>query len=338
MCEENHVMETDSPQNDETGVLNGSIQQILLRARQEVAKVIIGQQQVVDQCLIAIFTGQHILLEGVPGIGKTLLVRTLARVLDSEFSRIQFTPDLMPSDIVGTRVFDLRENAFRLVKGPVFTSFLLADEINRAPAKTQSALLQAMQERSVTIDGETHRLPDSFTVFATQNPAEYEGTYPLPEAQKDRFLLRIEMDYPTAEEERALAASLLSGQSPELILERGAVKAVLAEAEIVRMRAALETVRVSQDLLNYAVEIVRQSRVQDSILVGAGPRATQALLLSSRARAALEERDYVIPDDIRMMAAAVLGHRIVLRPEYEIEGVTLREAVEKILEAVPVPR
>ena len=175
-----------------------SVNVILSRARAEVAKVIIGQQRVVDFCLIAIFTGNHILIEGVPGVAKTLLVRTLAKVLGADFSRIQFTPDLMPSDITGTSVFNLQEGAFHLVKGPIFTSFLLADEINRAPAKTQSALLQAMQERLVTIDGKTYELPASFTVFATQNPIEYEGTYPLPEAQKDRFLLRVEMDYPTA--------------------------------------------------------------------------------------------------------------------------------------------
>lgn len=312
--------------------------EILSRARAEVGKVIIGQHHVIDQCLIAIFTGHHILIEGVPGIGKTLLVRTLATVLGSEFSRIQFTPDLMPSDIVGTNVFDLQENAFRLVKGPVFTSFLLADEINRAPAKTQSALLQAMQERCVTIDGKTHHLPDSFTVFATQNPAEYEGTYPLPEAQKDRFLLRVEMDYPTAEEENALAVATMSGQSPEAILARGDVASVLSESEITTVRADLQKVSIGNDLVSYAVELVRRSRTLDSILVGAGPRATQALLLSSRARAALEERDYVIPDDIRAMAAPVLGHRIVLRPEYEIEGVTLAEVITRLLEAVTVPR
>lgn len=315
-----------------------SVKAILAGARAEVAKVIIGQERVVDHALIAIFTGSHILIEGVPGVAKTLLVRTLARVLGSEFSRIQFTPDLMPSDITGTNVFNLQESAFHLVKGPVFTSFLLADEINRAPAKTQSALLQAMQERRVTIDGVTHKLPDSFTVFATQNPIEYEGTYPLPEAQKDRFLLRVEMDYPTEASEKQLALQSLGKDTPENILDGDTVNSILTSDRIKTMQDALQGITVKEELVNYVVEIVRQTREQDSIQVGAGPRATTALLLSSRALAALDDRDYVTPDDIRAMAYPVLSHRLVLRPEYEIEGVTIGEAIEKLLEGVAVPR
>ena len=315
-----------------------SVNEIMVRARSEVAKVIIGQDRVVDFCLIAIFTGSHILIEGVPGVAKTLLVRTLAKVLWTDFSRIQFTPDLMPSDITGTNVFNLQEGSFHLVKGPVFTSFLLADEINRAPAKTQSALLQAMQERLVTIDGVTHRLPDSFTVFATQNPIEYEGTYPLPEAQKDRFLLRVEMGYPDAASELQLAMQSLGTETPEHILNGGTVESVLTDAQIHQMQAALRSITMKDELVSYVVEIVRRSRDLDSIQVGAGPRATQALLLSSRALAAIEWRDYVTPDDIRAMAYPVLSHRIVLRPEYEIEGVTVAEAVSKLLESVAVPR
>jgi MoxR-like ATPase len=315
-----------------------SVNDIMARARAEVAKVIIGQDRVVDFCLIAIFTGSHILIEGVPGVAKTLLVRTLAKVLGTEFSRIQFTPDLMPSDITGTNVFNLQEGSFHLVKGPVFTSFLLADEINRAPAKTQSALLQAMQERLVTIDGVTHRLPDSFTVFATQNPIEYEGTYPLPEAQKDRFLLRVEMGYPDAAAELQLAMQSLGTQTPEHILAGDTVESVLTDAQINQVKAALRALTMKDELVSYVVEIVRRSRDLDSIQVGAGPRATQALLLSSRALAAIEGRDYVTPDDIRAMAYPVLSHRLVLRPEYEIEGVTVAEAVNKLLESVAVPR
>lgn len=315
-----------------------SVNEIMAQARAEVAKVIIGQTRVVDFCLIAIFTGNHILVEGVPGVAKTLLVRTLAKVLGADFSRIQFTPDLMPSDITGTNVFSLQEGSFHLVKGPVFTSFLLADEINRAPAKTQSALLQAMQERLVTIDGVTHSLPSSFTVFATQNPIEYEGTYPLPEAQKDRFLLRVEMDYPEAEDELKLAIQSLGSETPEHILAGDTVRAVLTEPQIHRMQKALQSITMKEELVSYVVEIVRRSRELDSIQVGAGPRATQALLLSSRALAAIEGRDYVTPDDIRTMVYPVLSHRIVLRPEYEIEGVTVAEAVNKLLESVAVPR
>ncbi len=314
------------------------IKDILNRARTEVAKVIIGQNEVVDYCLIAIFTGNHILVEGVPGVAKTLLVRTLAKVLGTDFSRIQFTPDLMPSDITGTNIFNLQEGAFHLVKGPVFTSFLLADEINRAPAKTQSALLQAMQERQVTIDGVTHELPDSFTVFATQNPIEYEGTYPLPEAQKDRFLLKVEMNYPSENEEKQLAVQSLGQETPENILESDAVQPVLDGKEIEAMREALDAITMKDELVSYVVKIVRQSRETDSIQVGAGPRATKALLLSSRALAALSGRDFVNPDDIITMAYPVLSHRIILRPEYEIEGVTVNEAIRKLLESVPVPR
>ncbi len=314
------------------------VKEILARARAEVAKVIIGQQEVVDFSLIAIFTGNHILLEGVPGVAKTLLVRTLAKVLGTDFSRIQFTPDLMPSDITGTNIFNLQEGEFHLVKGPIFTSFLLADEINRAPAKTQSALLQAMQERLVTIDGVTHELPNNFTVFATQNPIEYEGTYPLPEAQKDRFLLRVEMDYPGEEEEKQLALQSLGQETPEKILESDAIQPVLTTEGIATMQAALEGITMKEELVSYVVELIRVSRETDSIQVGAGPRATKALLLSSRAFAAIEGRDYVTPDDIRLMAYPVLSHRIILRPEYEIEGMTVREAVNKLLESVAVPR
>jgi len=315
-----------------------SVNEIMARARAEVAKVIIGQDRVVDFCLIAIFTGSHILIEGVPGVAKTLLVRTLAKVLGTDFSRIQFTPDLMHSDITGTSVFNLQEGSFHLVKGPVFTSFLLADEINRAPAKTQSALLQAMQERLVTIDGVTHRLPDSFTVFATQNPIEYEGTYPLPEAQKDRFLLRVEMGYPDAASELQLAMQSLGTDTPEHILAGESIESVLTDAQIHQVKEALHAITMKDELVSYVVEIVRRSRDLDSIQVGAGPRATQALLLSSRALAAIEGRDYVTPDDVRAMAYPVLSHRLVLRPEYEIEGVTVAEAVNKLLESVAVPR
>ena len=310
----------------------------LATARSEISKVIIGQQNVVDHALIAIFTGNHVLVEGVPGVGKTLLVRTLAKVLGGDFQRIQFTPDLMPADITGTSVFSLKDNDFKLVKGPVFTSFLLADEINRAPAKTQSALLQAMQERLVTIDNETHTLPASFTVFATQNPVEYEGTYPLPEAQKDRFMFKVRVGYPSRDEEMNLANRMLGHESPEATLESGAVQQVLTADRIAAMRAALEQVTVRDEIVSYVVDLVRATREHEAVLVGAGPRATQALVLASRARAALELRDFVTPDDVRALSAPVLGHRLVIRPEFEIEGMTIEELIAKVLEAVPVPR
>ncbi len=327
----------EAPTND-PGESSSSVKEILSRARAEVGKVIIGQEDVIDFSLIAIFTGNHILVEGVPGVAKTLLVRTLARVLGAEFSRIQFTPDLMPSDITGTNIFNIQEGDFHLVKGPIFTSFLLADEINRAPAKTQSALLQAMQERQVTIDGVTHELPDSFTVFATQNPIEYEGTYPLPEAQKDRFLLRVEMDYPGEDEEKLLATRSLGSETPENVLDSNEIQPVLTASDIVTMQNALQSITIKEELVSYVVDLIRTSRETDSIQVGAGPRATQALLLSSRAYAATQGRDFVTPDDIQEMTRPVLSHRIVLRPEYEIEGVTTDEAIRKMLESVAVPR
>ena len=314
------------------------LMETLARARAEVGKVIVGQGEAIDQALMVIFTGSHALVEGVPGVAKTLLVRCLARVLGCDFARIQFTPDLMPTDITGTNVFDLQRHEFTLVRGPVFTSFLLADEINRAPAKTQSALLQAMQERQVTIDRETHGLPANFTVFATQNPVEYEGTYPLPEAQKDRFMLKITMPYPDREAELELAGRMLGAEAPERVLERGEVGAVISAAELTELRQVLVTITVRPELVAYLVELVRATRQHEGILVGAGPRATQALLLASRALAALEGRDYVTPDDIKGMALPVLEHRLILRPEFEVEGATVGEMVRAIVERVGVPR
>ncbi len=314
------------------------LKQSLADARAEIGKVIIGQESVIDHCLIAIFTRNHVLLEGVPGTAKTLLVRTLAQVLGTDFGRVQFTPDLMPADITGTSVFNLKENEFKLVKGPVFCSFLLADEINRAPAKTQSALLQAMQERQVSIDNTTHALPASFTVFATQNPVEYEGTYPLPEAQKDRFMFKVKVDYPSRDGELALAARLLGKEAPESVLGSGAVKQVLTAERIAAMQAALEHITVRDEIVSYVVDLVRATREHEAVLVGAGPRATISLVLAARARAVLEMRDFVSPDDVRALAEPVLGHRLLLRPEFEIEGLTVGELVGRVLEKVPVPR
>ena len=315
-----------------------TLQEILNAARAETAKVIIGQQAVVDQALICVLCNQHALIEGVPGVAKTLLVRTLARVLGSEFSRIQFTPDLMPTDITGTHIFNLQTQQFTLVKGPIFTAFLLADEINRAPAKTQSALLQAMQERVVTIDRETLALPENFTVFATQNPIEFEGTYPLPEAQKDRFMMKITMSPPSRDDEYQLAQRMLGDSSPEAALASGAVQPVLAPGSMPALRAMLAAVTVRAELVAYVVDLVRRSREHESVLAGGGPRATQSLLLSARAAAAVGGRDFMTPDDVKAMAPAVLEHRITLRPEYEIEGLTTAEVIHKLLAEVPVPR
>jgi len=303
-----------------------------------IRKVIIGQDEAIRYSLVVVLCNQHALIEGVPGLGKTLLARTIAAVLGSDFKRIQFTPDLMPADITGTNVFNLQRNEFSLVKGPIFTTFLLGDEINRAPAKTQSALLEAMQERTVTIDRETHRLSPNFTVFATQNPIESEGTYPLPEAQKDRFMLKIPMGWPESAEELSLAHRSLNEQAPEAVLQRGEVTPCLTESELGELRAALGQITLSEQLVEYVVQVVRRTRTDDAILVGAGPRATQALLRAARAWAALEQRDFVSPDDVRAVAVPVLEHRLLLRPESELEGVRPAEVLDRILHEVPVPR
>lgn len=317
---------------------NETLQQKITAARDEVGKVIIGQKSVIDLALITILTRSHALIEGVPGVAKTLLVRTLAEVLAVESNRIQFTPDLMPADITGTNIFNMKTQEFTLVRGPVFTTFLLADEINRAPAKTQSALLQAMQERCVTIDREQITLDPAFTVFATQNPIEHEGTYALPQAQQDRFMLKITMDYPEEADELQLARGMLGATSPEAILSSGSVQPVLAPGELAQLRASLESVVVRDELLSYIVNVIRQTRHHESVLVGAGPRATQALLLASRAAAALDGRDFVTPDDVKTLALPVLTHRLMLRPEYEIEGLTIPEVIHQLLDSVPVPR
>src|ERR1017187_5577704 len=308
--------------------MNASLEQLqsaIARVKTEVGRVIIGQDEVIRQSLVVILTRNHGLIEGVPGVAKTLLTRTFAQTMGCPFARIQFTPDLMPADITGTNVFSLQRNEFTLIPGPVFTTFLLADEINRAPAKTQSALLQAMQERAVTIDRQTYTLSPNFTVFATMNPIESEGTYPLPEAQKDRFMLKIVMEPPGREHELELAARMLTGNAPEAVLLRGEVQPVLQEADLEAMRACLDLVQLRPELMQYLVDVIRMTRTHESILAGGGPRATQALLLASRALAAIEERDFVPPDDVRSMARPVLEHRLILRPESEIEGVTAGE-------------
>jgi MoxR-like ATPase len=321
--------------------MNGNIEQLqnlMECARSEIRKVIIGQEDAIDMALVTIFTGQHALIEGLPGIGKTLLVKTIARVLGCDFNRIQFTPDIMPSDITGNYIFNARESTFELAAGPVFTEFLLADEINRAPAKTQSALLQAMQERCVTIDRNTHALSSHFTVFATQNPIEFEGTYPLPEAQKDRFMLLIKMDYPEDDIERDLAFRFISSETPEDIVNSERIRHVLTREILEFSKSVLRSITIKEDIVHYVVDIVRKTRMHPGARIGAGPRGTQSLLLATRAYAIINGRDYVIPDDIKDMAPSVLGHRIVIRPEYEMEGITALEIIQSILNDTPVPQ
>ncbi len=311
--------------------------QALTVVRAEIHQVVIGQDEAVDHALIAILCGQHALLEGVPGVAKTLLARTLAVVLGGSFQRIQFTPDLMPADITGTSIFNLQKNEFTFAPGPIFADYVLADEINRAPAKTQSALLEAMQERQVTMDRDTYKLPAGFTVFATQNPIEFEGTYPLAEAQKDRFMMKIRMPLPGREAELELARRMLAGDAPEKRLAEGGVRALLSGEWLGALRGALAQVRMREELVGYVLDVVRRTRQEESVLVGAGPRATQSLLAAARANAAMSMRDFVTPDDVKLMAPAVLEHRLILRPEFEVEGLTVEEAVKRVLASVPVP-
>jgi MoxR-like ATPase len=301
---------------------------------EEMDRVVVGQRQVVGDMLAGVLAGGHVLLEGPPGVAKTLLVRSLAAMLGLAFRRIQFTPDLMPSDIIGTNVFDPGQRTFVLRRGPLFTDFLLADEINRAPAKTQAALLEAMQERQATIDGERVTLSDGFTVFATQNPIEFEGTYPLPEAELDRFLLKIDVGYPSAEDEQAILARFRDGHRPDGVV----LRPLLDGAALSALRADLDGVRADDAILAYVTEVVRRTRAAASFVVGASPRGAVALFLAARAAAALSGRDFVVPDDVKRMAVPALAHRIALKPEVEIEGMTAAAAVRDIVETVPVPR
>ncbi|MBI4585989.1 MAG: MoxR family ATPase [Planctomycetes bacterium] len=287
--------------------------------------------------LITLLCGGHALLEGVPGTAKTLAVRALAMTLSCQAKRIQFTPDLMPSDILGTNVFNLAANTFELRKGPLFTDLLLADEINRAPAKTQSALLEAMSERHATIDGVRHPLSPVFTVFATQNPIEFEGTYPLPEAQQDRFLLKIKVNYPAEESERAILEAVHRGAPPDR-LDPGTLVPLFTVGDLQRLQAALTRVRIEPGILSYVLKIVRATRENEAILVGAGPRGSIFLLTSSKARALLQGRDFVTPDDVLAMVGPVLGHRMTLSAESEIEGAAAEDIMKSILEKLEVPR
>jgi MoxR-like ATPase len=303
----------------------------------EAGKVLLGQDDLILHTLVAMLAGGHVLIEGVPGLGKTLLVRTLAHVLGATFKRIQFTPDLMPSDVTGGNVWNQKEDGFVFHEGPVFTQLLLADEINRAPAKTQSALLEAMQDLAVTSDGVTRRLPDPFFVIATQNPIESQGTYPLPEAQLDRFLIKINVGHPTAAVERAILQNHLRGFNAAH-LDRYDLNRVASDADLREMREALGQIRVDDGLVEYIADIVGRSRVHRSVYLGASPRASIGLLAVARAMAASEGRDYVIPDDVKVLAPAVLRHRLILHPDAEIEGVSADQCVADILREAKVPK
>ncbi|NBC42963.1 AAA family ATPase [Corallococcus exiguus] len=303
----------------------------------EVRKAVVGQDEPLELMLCGLVAGGHILLEGVPGVAKTLMAKALSRSVGADFKRIQFTPDLMPADILGTSVFDLKSQAFVLARGPIFTDLLLADEINRAPAKTQSALLEAMQERAVSLEGKNLQLSPMFTVFATQNPVESEGTYPLPEAQLDRFLLKIDVGYPAPEEEDAILESVHRGFDAG-DLARAGLNAAVTKDDLLQARAALSTVNVEPPVLGYIRKVVAATRSSPNIRLGAGPRAGVHLLLASKALAVLRGRDFVTPDDVRFLVGPVLRHRLLLSPDAELDGATPADVLREVVQGVEVPR
>lgn len=305
--------------------------------RRELRKVIVGQDAPIEQMLVALLAEGHALIEGVPGTGKTLTVKTLARIINANFGRIQFTPDLMPSDITGTNVFNVATSTFNLRQGPIFTDILLADEINRTPPKTQAALLEAMEERQVTIDGETQLLSPIFTVLATENPIEYEGTYPLPEAQLDRFLLKILLDYPEQEQEQQVVANWDAGFNSRR-LDQVDIQPLAEPDAISRCRVEVSSARMEPGVQRYAVDIVRRTRTHPFIHYGASPRASVALLLCAKALAAIRGREFSTPDDVRDVARPVLRHRLALRAEAELDGASPDLVISDILKSAEVPR
>ena len=313
------------------------IREVSERLRAQIHRVVVGQDETLDLLLTSLLCQGHVLMEGVPGIAKTLLARTFATSLALDFNRIQFTPDLMPGDVIGTNIFNFQKNEFVLTKGPIFTELLLADEINRTPPKTQAALLQAMQERCITLDGRTHELGPGFMVLATQNPIEHEGTYPLPEAQLDRFLFKIQLDYPSRDEERSIVQ--LHGHRTvmpdlrEFDLEPVADLKLLGE-----MRDAVAAIRLTEPVADYVVDLVRATRKLPTLAYGASPRCANMLATAVRAYAVLQGRDFVIPDDVKTLALPTLRHRIVLAPGAEIEGLDADGAVRQVIGQVPAPR
>jgi MoxR-like ATPase len=313
------------------------VSETVAHIRSELGKVIVGQDEAIEQVLVALLAEGHALIEGVPGTAKTLTVKTLARIINASFNRIQFTPDLMPSDITGTNVFNVATSTFNLRRGPIFTDILLADEINRTPPKTQAALLEAMEERQVTIDGEAHFLSPVFTVLATENPIEYEGTYPLPEAQLDRFLLKILLDYPAEDHEHQIVANWDAGFNSRR-LDQVDIRPLIEPDAISRCRIAVSNSHMEPGVQRYVVEIVRRTRTHPFIHYGASPRASVALFLCTKALAAIRGREFSTPDDVRDIARPVLRHRLALRAEAELDGATPDVVITDILKSAEVPR
>ncbi len=314
-----------------------AIQALHLGVKEQIAKIVVGQDDTVALMLVCLLARGHMILEGVPGTAKTLLAQCFGATLSLEFGRIQFTPDLMPGDVIGTNLFNFQTNQFSLTKGPIFTQILLTDEINRTPAKTQAALLQAMQEQAVTIDGKTYALDDGFMVIATENPIEQLGTYPLPEAQLDRFLFKLIIDYPSREDELAIVAR--HGQRPVAgRIEDFGITALAGLEELAVIRAFVGTIKLNREVVEYIVDIVRATREHGGLQYGASPRAASVLAAASRGYAALDGRDYVIPDDVKALAVHALRHRVVLAPSTEIEGGSAQQIIEQICDSVAAPR
>lgn len=307
------------------------------RLRQELQRAIVGQADIIDQTIIVLLANGHVLLEGVPGLGKTLLVRALAKCFNGQFARIQFTPDLMPSDVTGHAIYDIKTEQFKLRKGPIFTNLLLADEINRAPAKTQSALLEVMQERQATLEGESLPVPQPFMVLATQNPIEQEGTYPLPEAQLDRFMFKINIDYPAHNEESQLVKQVTQSAQADM-LEVTPLQQLVQPKDILALQQITKNIPVDEQIIDYAVRLVRATRDHHNLAIGAGPRASIALIQSGKARALIRGGQFVIPDDIKVCVLPTLRHRIKLSAAMEIEGATIDQVLNQIIDQVAAPR
>ena len=311
------------------------IKQTVEKLRQEIQKIIVGQDKLINLTIIALFSGGHVLLEGVPGIAKTLAAKLMAQTLSVEFKRIQFTPDLMPSDVTGTTVYNAQQSKFEFNQGPIFANMVLIDEINRAPAKTQASLFEVMEEKQISVDGRTYKMSFPFMVLATQNPIEQEGTYKLPEAQLDRFLFRIVIDYPGLEEEKQILYRFKDDFKKRRIEE---VQAVLNAAEIKECQDIIEKIHIKDELLDYIAEIIHSTRSHADLFLGASPRASLAIMQTSKACAAINGRDFVTPDDIRFVAFSVLNHRIILTPEREMEGLMIEDVIEEIISGIEVPR